>query len=540
MDPVHEMKLDLKDLTVREKRNLKIGAVLIGVLLLTVVIVTCVKKSGTKHESEEIIAEISSLTQEEVAEMRRQEALDELLKEYENFGIIQTKGYINLRSRPDEIDMTDIIGKLEDGAGLSIIENDGDWSLISSGGIRGYCKTQFITTGEEARVLAEGYSAERVVITTEVLNIRSAPEKDPANIIAKARNGERYVFISSDGDWAKIKAQTEDGTETEGYVNISDGNAEIRTCLNAAKRLDLRTMATTQYDNLVLAATDGYINIRKEPKDDGINNIIGKFALGNGAELLDTVTGEDQNTWFKIKSGKVTGYVRADYCRTGEAAKKLALDYAKLTAYVNVDSLNVRSEPSLDARAWTNVTKNQAYDVINQLDGWVQIELDAGDGDEDTDKAYISTRDNNVEVRYGLGEAIEYYPAVEAANAAAAFRNSIVNFACKYVGNRYVWGGTSLTNGTDCSGFTLRVMERFGISLPRTSREQAKVGTKVTSANMKPGDLVFYANSSGTINHVAIYIGNGQVISAASRKSGIRISRWNYRTPVAIRNVIGA
>ncbi len=540
MDPVHEMKLDLKDLTVREKRNLKIGAVLIGVLLLTVVIVTCVKKSGTKHESEEIIAEISSLTQEEVAEMRRQEALDELLKEYENFGIIQTKGYINLRSRPDEIDMTDIIGKLEDGAGLSIIENDGDWSLISSGGIRGYCKTQFITTGEEARVLAEGYSAERVVITTEVLNIRSAPEKDPANIIAKARNGERYVFISSDGDWAKIKAQTEDGTETEGYVNISDGNAEIRTCLNAAKRMDLRTMATTQYDNLVLAATDGYINIRKEPKDDGINNIIGKFALGNGAELLDTVTGEDQNTWYKIKSGKVTGYVRADYCRTGDAAKKSALDYAKLTAYVNVDSLNVRSEPSLDARAWTNVTKNQAYDVINQLDGWVQIELDAGDGDEDTDKAYISTRDNNVEVRYGLGEAIEYYPAVEAANAAAAFRNSIVNFACKYVGNRYVWGGTSLTNGTDCSGFTLRVMERFGISLPRTSREQAKVGTKVTSANMKPGDLVFYANSSGTINHVAIYIGNGQVISAASRKSGIRISRWNYRTPVAIRNVIGA
>ena len=534
------MKLDLKELTIKEKRNLKLGAVLIGVLLLTAVIVTCVKGLGARRENDEIIAEISSLTTEEVAEMRREEALDDLLKEYENFGIIQTKGYINLRSRPDEIDMTDIIGKLEDGAGLSIIENDGDWSLISSGGIRGYCKTEFITTGEEARTLAESYSAERVVITTEVLNIRSAPEKDPANIIAKARNGERYVLILLDGDWAKVKAQTEDGTETEGYVNISDGNAEIRTCLNGAKRLDLRTMATTQYDNLVLAATDGYINIRKEPKDDGINNIIGKFALGNGAELLDTVTGEDQNTWYKIKSGKVTGYVRADYCRTGDAAKKAALDYAKLTAYVNVDSLNVRSEPSLDARAWTNVTRNQAYDVINQLDGWVQIELDAGDGDEDTDKAYISTRDNNVEVRYGLGEAIEYYPAVEAANAAAAFRNSIVNFACKYVGNRYVWGGTSLTNGTDCSGFTLRVMERFGISLPRTSREQAKVGTKVTSANMKPGDLVFYANSSGTINHVAIYIGNGQVISAASRKSGIRISRWNYRTPVAIRNVIGA
>ena len=151
----------------------------------------------------------------------------------------------------------------------------------------------------------------------------------------------------------------------------------------------------------------------------------------------------------------------------------------------------------------------------------------------------MSTRDNNVEVKYGLPEATEYYPAVEAANAAAAFRNSIVNYACQFVGNPYVWGGTSLTHGTDCSGFTQSVMSHFGISLPRVSRDQAKVGTKVTSDQMKPGDLVFYANSSGTINHVAIYIGNGQVISAASRRSGIKIARWNYRTPVAIRNVIG-
>ena len=281
------------------------------------------------------------------------------------------------------------------------------------------------------------------------------------------------------------------------------------------------------------------MNIRETPEDDGINNIIGQFTEGSGGELLETVTGEDGNTWYKIKSGPVTGYVRADYCMTGKNAENAALDYAKLTAYINVDSLNVRSEPNLDAGVWTSVTKNQAYDVINQLDGWVEIELDSGDGDEETDRAFISTRDNNVDVRYGLSEAIEYYPAVEAANAAAAFRNSIVNYACQFVGNRYVWGGTSLTNGTDCSGFTMRVMEHFGISIPRTSREQAKVGVRVTSANMKPGDLVFYANSSGTINHVALYIGNGQVISAASAKSGIRITRWNYRTPVAIRNVIG-
>ena len=535
--------IDLKGehLNEKQKRDLKLGAVLIIVLLLIAVSIMLIKRHNKKSGGDdEIIAEISSLTPEELAEMKREELLDDLLSEYENFGIISTSGYINLRSKPDEIDMTNIIGKLEDGSGVDIIEDDGDWSLISSGGIRGYCKSQYIVRGDEARDLAEKNAAERVVINADVLNIRTAPEIDSSNVIGKARSGERYVFMGQDGDWAQIQAQTEDGNAAEGYVNIADGNADIVNCLNAAKRLDLRTMAATQYDELVLASTKGYVNIRKEPKDEGINNIIGKFAEGNGGELLDTVTGDDGNTWYKIKSGPVTGYVRADYCLTGKPAKEAALNYAKLTAYVNVDSLNVRSEPSLDARAWTNITKNQAYDVINQLDGWVQIELDTGDGEDGEDKAYISTRDNNVEVRYGLGEAIEYYPAVEAANAAAAFRNKVVNFASQYVGNRYVWGGTSLTNGTDCSGFTMRVMEKFGIGLPRTSREQAKAGTKVTSANMRPGDLVFYANSRGIINHVAIYIGNGQVISAASRKSGIRISRWNYRTPVAIRNVIGS
>ncbi len=522
---------------IKEKIELVLGLIVIAVLVVILVIIRLGKSDDGEQE---IIAEITNLSAEELEESNRQDMIAELLNEYEDFGIISTESYINLRSQPNELDMTNIIGKLENGAALDIIEDDGEWSLISSGNIRGYCKSEYILKGDEAIELALEDAAQRAVITTEVLNIRSAPEIDPINVIGKARLGERYIFISQEGDWAKIEAQTDRGEDVEGYINVADGNAEIYYCLNAARRLDLRSMAATQYDELVLAYTDGYINIRETPNDESINNIVGKFEEGSGGELLETVVGDDGNTWYKIRSGTVTGYVRADYCLTGNSAKTAALDYARLTAYVNVDSLNVRSEPSLEATIWTSITKNQAYDVLNQLDGWVEIGLDVGDSDGEADRAFVSTRDNNVEVRYGLSEAIEYYPAVEAANAAAAFRNSIVNYASQFVGNRYVWGGTSLTNGTDCSGFTMRVMEHFGISLPRTSREQAKVGVSVTSSEMKPGDLVFYANSSGVINHVALYIGNGQVISAASERSGIRISRWNYRTPVAIRNVIGS
>ena len=95
-----------------------------------------------------------------------------------------------------------------------------------------------------------------------------------------------------------------------------------------------------------------------------------------------------------------------------------------------------------------------------------------------------------------------------------------------------------MTNGSDCSGFTQSVLKHFGISIPRVSRDQAKTGKSINSSQMRPGDLIFYTNSSGTVNHVAMYIGNGQVVHAASTKSGIKISSWNYRTPAKIRNVI--
>ena len=242
---------------------------------------------------------------------------------------------------------------------------------------------------------------------------------------------------------------------------------------------------------------------------------------------------------IRDRSGAVTGYVKAELVATGAEAERLAVDNAQVMAIVNTNSLNVRSEPSTESRAWTQITKDQRYLVVNQLDGWVQLDLDSGDDDDGEQGAYVSTRDNNVSVTYGLQEAVEYHPALEAANAAMERRNQIVNFACQFVGNRYVWGGTSLTHGADCSGFTQSVMKNFDIYLPRVSREQARTGVKVDSGSMRPGDLIFYANRSGRVNHVGIYIGNGQVVNAASRRSGIRIYRWNYRTPVAIRNVIG-
>jgi len=129
--------------------------------------------------------------------------------------------------------------------------------------------------------------------------------------------------------------------------------------------------------------------------------------------------------------------------------------------------------------------------------------------------------------------------AGSSAGSVSSRRAEIANYAVQFVGNPYVWGGTSLTNGADCSGFTMSVMAHFGVSLPYSSASQAGCGRSITSSEMRPGDLVFYSGSGGGINHVALYIGNGQVCHASSSKTGIKISTWNYRSPAKIVNVLG-
>ena len=331
----------------------------------------------------------------------------------------------------------------------------------------------------------------------------------------------------------KISADTIEGVE-EAYISSKSENVRLEYGLDEARSLNLRQKVLNLYDNLGVSKAQDYINIRSSPEDKGIENIIGKFPSFAGANILS-----EENGWLKIESGGITGYVKAELVARGKEAENLALEHATVMAIVNTDALNVRSNPDLNSSAWTKITRDQRYSVVNQLDGWVQLDLDSGDDEDGEQGAFVSTRDNNVSVSYALYEAISYRPAQDRANQAAKRRSDLVNFACQFVGNPYVWGGTSLTRGCDCSGFTQTIMSKYGVSLPRVSREQAKTGIKVSSENIKPGDLIFYANRRGAINHVGIYIGNGQVVNAASRRSGIRIYRWNYRTPVAIRNVLG-
>ena len=118
-------------------------------------------------------------------------------------------------------------------------------------------------------------------------------------------------------------------------------------------------------------------------------------------------------------------------------------------------------------------------------------------------------------------------------------RSEIVTYALQFVGNRYKYGGTNPNTGVDCSGFTSYVMRHAaGVELPHSSGGQSRMGRQVSSSEMRPGDIICYG-SGKRINHVALYIGNGQIVHASTEKTGIKVSRWNYRTPVRIVNVLG-
>ena len=443
---------------------------------------------------------------------------------YGNIGIVHVSGYLNVRKTPES--GGDIIGKMQENSVCTILDEQDGWYHIQSGEVEGYISSEYVLSGDEAKTEALEQVSLRAVITADSLNIRTSPEIKDDNVVGQALEGERYQVIGQGDGWIQISS---------GY--ISADYAEVKLSLNEAVKMDLRAMAINRYDHLVISKVTNYLNVRSSPADEGDKNIIGKMPSKAAGDILETLDG-----WYKIRSGSITGYITSDpqYTATGQEAIDLATQAASLMAIVRTDRLNVRMEPNTDSKIWTQISKEERYPVEKQLDGWVQIDLDTGDSGngEENDGAYISTRDNNVDVQYALTEAIKFSPMEETANPQASLRSKIVNYALKFVGNPYVWGGTSLTNGADCSGFTQSVLRNFGISVPRVSREQANTGKGIKSSDMRPGDLIFYTNSKGTINHVAMYIGNGQIVHAASRRSGIKISTWNYRTPAKIRNVI--
>ena len=276
------------------------------------------------------------------------------------------------------------------------------------------------------------------------------------------------------------------------------------------------------YTNLGIAHVDNHLNIREEPNENG--KLIGKLSKDAACEVLEI----DENGWAHIKSGKVEGYCSTEFLYLGDAAVARGREVASMIAIVNTQTLKVRGEPNTESIVITLIPQEEELEAVETMEnGWIKFLLD-------DEEAYVSG--DYVDVEERLEKAVTL-TELKYGQGVSDVRVDMVQYAKQFVGNPYVWGGTSLTHGTDCSGFTMSIYSKYGVSLPHHAASQAQMGTKVDFGSAQPGDLVFYAKN-GSINHVAMYIGNGQVIHASSPKTGIKISTWNYRTPACIRRYL--
>lgn len=274
------------------------------------------------------------------------------------------------------------------------------------------------------------------------------------------------------------------------------------------------------YTNLGIANVENNLNVRAIPGEDG--RLVGKLPKDAACEVL-----ESDGEWAHIQSGKVDGYVSCEYLLTGVQAKYRAEELVTTIATVTTDSLKVRAEASTDSEVITMVPNGEQLEVAASEGDWVRVYLDDEEVFVFAEYVQVDARLNTAitmtELLYGQG--------------VSDVRVDLCQYAKEFLGNPYVWGGTSLTKGADCSGFVLSVYKKYGVSLPHSSRAQANCGTKISLAEAQPGDLVFYGNGQ-MINHVAIYIGGGQVIHASNPKTGIRISNATYRTPLKVVRIL--
>ncbi|MBR4983131.1 MAG: SH3 domain-containing protein [Lachnospiraceae bacterium] len=309
---------------------------------------------------------------------------------------------------------------------------------------------------------------------------------------------------------------------------------------------------TEDYSNLVIADVNSYVNVRSIPSEEG--EIVGKLYDKSVGNFIEEVDG-----WYKIESGNCIGYVKAEYCVTGEAANEMAKEVGRRIAIVTTDTLNVRKKPTTESSILGQVPRDEELTVTDRAGGWVQIKIEEGYGyvseeyvtlstefvkaeSREEEKARLKKEEEERQKARKAQAEREARKAAEAAQNQAApapvitadssLGQQVADYALQFVGNKYVYGGTSLTNGADCSGFTLAVYANFGVSLPHSAKAQNKKGTNVGSIdNAIPGDLVYYSG------HIGIYIGNGKIVHASNPRKGIIISEATYDRILGVRRI---
>ena len=369
------------------------------------------------------------------------------------------------------------------------------------------------TTDEEDMDIQSAITASIAAISVDTTTgsaLTATPSPTADNTQASA--------VPADGTQQNVQASTASADGTQQNVQASTAPADgIQQNVQASAAPDQKPQKVSkQFQKLAISIAKDFVYVRKSASTGC--KAIGKLHRGSAGTILGK-----KGAWVKISSGSLKGYVKKEYIATGADAEKLAEKYGTKYAVLKKGTsvLNVREEKNTSSDIVTQLPEGKRYTVKSENADWCRVKVKGKSG-------YIAKE--YVHTKYSFKEAKSLKKKTKETVRSYASENkaeSLISYAKQFIGNKYVWGGTSLTNGTDCSGFTLRVFQKFGYSLPRTSAEQAGCGSSVKLSELKPGDLVFYKRG-GRVHHVAIYIGGGQIVHAAGAKWGIITSNMNY------------
>lgn len=350
----------------------------------------------------------------------------------------------------------------------------------------------------------------------------NVPTAGKETVTAEKKSGNTALENTSAGDGTTAAGETPE--ETENIPAVS-----------------------SPYENIAISVAERYVKIYQKPDTSG--KVLGKLYGGSSAKILK-LDGE----WVKLKSGRLTGYAKTDYLAIGAAAESAAevsgqyiatvkkkkgvacvhTDADKKSAVLKKVKSGSRWKVTGENGDWTEIRigGKTGYIASTQIRMGLQFEKAISIGEEKRQRARAKRLKREAALiaerqRESLSSANLYAGGT---SAGSALQKSIVSYALQFVGNPYVWGGVSLTNGCDCSGFVMKIYEKYGYRLPHYSASQAGCGRSVSLTALEPGDLVFYRHG-GRIGHVAMYIGNGRIVHAKSKKDGIVVTDVNYAAP---------
>ena len=485
----------------------------------------------------------------------------------------QCEEYINIRQEPDE--NSEVVAKIYNDNAATIISKTGDWYQITSGNAFGYVKADYLVTGDEASAIAEKVQYHIARIHPEELYIRSEKSEE-STAVGSVHQADEVDAVSYDnGAWIQIVA--DDGTK--GYINAY--YADYLTCYPVAETLEeeqdrLRNQADTSetgegsgqgaiygvekaaeytepvsYDSESSSDTG---SVADGSGNDGYTESSDSYDSGYSEENTDTSTADGSQDYSTDTSGDeswdnssdasddttwsdTSDSGSADSTGSGDSYTESDNSTAETDgSYSEPDNSYIEPEaPETDASYSEPETSAPETDAPYTEPETSAPETDAPYTEPETSAPETDTPYTEPETSAPETEAPETEaPATEDTSSSSDLGQQIASYAVQFVGNPYVYGGTSLTNGADCSGFVQSVFANFGIGLSRTAASQASGGTSVSLDSLQAGDLLFYS-SSGSIDHVALYIGGGQIVHAANSASGIIISNAYYSTPVAAR-----